>query len=116
MNSKLINSLLISIAIVVLGLLGACHGAKLRQKYYEYTCPHVLDIVREVTWKHVAQDLTLAAPLLRLHFHDCFVRVIHLCFLLYICALVLNLYFLICLMIITAYKLINIVVCLSFHP
>lgn len=55
----------------------ACHGEPLRQDYYRECCPHVEDIVKEVTWKYVAQDLALAATLLRLHFHDCFVRVIH---------------------------------------
>ena len=73
MNISL-SSLLIIIA--VFAILGASHGGPLRQDYYRDSCPYVEDIVREVTWKHVAQDLTVAAPLLRLHFHDCFVRVI----------------------------------------
>ena len=42
------------------------------------------DIVKEVTWKYVAQDLTLAATLLKLHCQDCFVRVIHACLSIYI--------------------------------
>uniref|UniRef100_A0A2N9EU85 peroxidase n=1 Tax=Fagus sylvatica TaxID=28930 RepID=A0A2N9EU85_FAGSY len=71
MNISL-SSLLIVIA--VFAILGASHGGPLRQDYYRDSCPYVEDIVREVTWKHVAQDLTVAAPLLRLHFHDCFVR------------------------------------------
>ncbi|GMY27617.1 peroxidase 3-like [Fagus crenata] len=71
MNISL-SSLLIIIA--VFAILGASHGGPLRQDYYRDSCPYVEDIVREVTWKHVAQDLTVAAPLLRLHFHDCFVR------------------------------------------
>nr|XP_023925182.1 peroxidase 1-like [Quercus suber] len=52
----------------------ACHGGPLTQDYYKDSCANVEHIVRNVTWKYVAQDLTLAAPLLRLHFHDCFVR------------------------------------------
>lgn len=75
MNAKL-SFLLITTAILALGLLGVCHGGPLKQNYYKHTCPQALKIVRKVTWKHVAQDLTVAAPLLRLHFHDCFVRVI----------------------------------------
>ena len=77
-----LSSFLISIA-VLFGLLGVSHGGKLSLDYYKDTCPQALDIVREVTWKHVEQDLTVAAPLLRLHCHDCFIRVIHV-FLLYI--------------------------------
>ncbi|KAM3707553.1 hypothetical protein ACB098_02G035200 [Castanea mollissima] len=72
MNVKL-SSFLISIA-VLFGFLGVSHGGKLSLDYYKDTCPQALDIVREVTWKHVEQDLTVAAPLLRLHFHDCFIR------------------------------------------
>ncbi|KAK7860391.1 peroxidase 3, partial [Quercus suber] len=52
----------------------ACHGGPLTQDYYKDSCANVEHIVRNVTWKYVAQDLTLAAPLLRLHFHDCFFR------------------------------------------
>uniref|UniRef100_A0A7N2LWU1 Peroxidase n=1 Tax=Quercus lobata TaxID=97700 RepID=A0A7N2LWU1_QUELO len=72
MNVKL-SSFLVSIA-VLFGLLGVSNGGKLSLDYYKDTCPQALDIVREVTWKHVEQDLTVAAPLLRLHFHDCFIR------------------------------------------
>ncbi|CAN4099633.1 unnamed protein product [Withania somnifera] len=42
--------------------------------YYHKSCPSVETIVREITWSKVAADPTLAAKLLRLHYHDCFVR------------------------------------------
>ncbi|KAM3707552.1 hypothetical protein ACB098_02G035100 [Castanea mollissima] len=62
------------VIITVFAIQEACHGGPLTQDYYKDSCANVEDIVRNVTWKYVAQDLTLAAPLLRLHFHDCFVR------------------------------------------
>ncbi|XP_051125683.1 peroxidase 1-like [Andrographis paniculata] len=42
--------------------------------YYKKTCPNVEDIVKRETARIMAAAPTLAAPLLRLHFHDCFVR------------------------------------------
>ncbi|KAF5736915.1 hypothetical protein HS088_TW14G01070 [Tripterygium wilfordii] len=46
----------------------------LKMMFYE-RCSHVETIVRDITWSKVADDSTLAAKLLRLHYHDCFVRV-----------------------------------------
>ncbi|EPS63360.1 hypothetical protein M569_11425 [Genlisea aurea] len=43
--------------------------------YYIETCPSVEEIVRSETERIMSIAPTLAAPLLRLHFHDCFVRV-----------------------------------------
>ncbi|CAI0466605.1 unnamed protein product [Linum tenue] len=37
-------------------------------------CPQLETIARNITWTRVAADPTLAPKLLRLHFHDCFVR------------------------------------------
>ncbi|KAJ4887351.1 Peroxidase 1 [Raphanus sativus] len=42
--------------------------------YYRSTCPQVETIVRRVTFQYVSRRPTLAAALLRMHFHDCFVR------------------------------------------
>ncbi|CAN6903069.1 unnamed protein product [Brassica oleracea] len=42
--------------------------------YYRYKCPQMEDIVRRVTIQYVSPKPTLAAALLRMHFHDCFVR------------------------------------------
>ncbi|KAL6143861.1 PREDICTED: peroxidase 27-like [Fragaria vesca subsp. vesca] len=42
--------------------------------FYKYTCPHLEDIVHYTTYYYVSRTPTLAAPLLRMHFHDCFVR------------------------------------------
>ena len=75
MNTNL-SSFLFSIA-VLLGLLGVCHGGKLRKNFYEDSCPLAEDTVKEIIWKHVACNSTLPAKFLRMHFHDCFVRVIH---------------------------------------
>ena len=65
------------IFIAVFGLLGVCHG-QLRMHFYEESCPHAEEIVKEIIWNRVASNSTLPAKFLRMHFHDCFVRVIHL--------------------------------------
>lgn len=43
--------------------------------YYEYTCPHVEFIVASAVHKATMNDKTVPAALLRMHFHDCFIRV-----------------------------------------
>ncbi|CAF2105391.1 unnamed protein product [Brassica oleracea var. botrytis] len=42
--------------------------------YYRSTCPQLESIVRRVTFQYVSRRPTLAAALLRMYFHDCFVR------------------------------------------
>ncbi|OIT34984.1 PREDICTED: peroxidase 27-like [Nicotiana attenuata] len=42
--------------------------------FYQKTCPNVEAIVKETTSHYISRAPTLAAPLLRMHFHDCFVR------------------------------------------
>ena len=55
------------------GAFGARNG--LMEDFYEESCPNAEMIVRNVTWKLTAADQFLQADLLRLHYHDCFVRV-----------------------------------------
>nr|XP_016500476.1 PREDICTED: peroxidase 27-like isoform X2 [Nicotiana tabacum] len=42
--------------------------------FYKKTCPNVEAIVKQTTAHYISRAPTLAAPLLRMHFHDCFVR------------------------------------------
>lgn len=42
--------------------------------YYEHTCPHVESIVTSAVHKATMNDKTVPAALLRMHFHDCFIR------------------------------------------
>ncbi|XP_021743959.1 peroxidase 24-like [Chenopodium quinoa] len=46
----------------------------LMENFYEDDCPGVEEIVQRVTESHVSTNPNLPAKLLRLHFHDCFVR------------------------------------------
>ena len=48
---------------------------KLKMKFYHKTCPETEDNVNEIVSKKVKANPSLAAKLLRVHYHDCFVRV-----------------------------------------
>lgn len=74
------------ITIALAYAIGVCHGGELRKNFYKDTCPEAEDIVKSIIWKRVASNSTLPAKFLRMHFHDCFVRVtfLHLFHILYI--------------------------------
>ncbi|WCJ21435.1 Peroxidase superfamily protein [Euphorbia peplus] len=65
------NSVLV---LLILLLIGACEGGNLRKHFYRKTCPQAEDMIRNLTWSHVAANPVLPAKFLRMHFHDCFVR------------------------------------------
>ncbi|KAH1093429.1 hypothetical protein GLYMA_14G070800v4 [Glycine max] len=46
----------------------------LSPQFYQFSCPQANDIVMSVLEKAIAKDMRIAASLLRLHFHDCFVQ------------------------------------------
>lgn len=50
-------------------------GNALSLNYYKETCPDVDSIVRDAVKKAAMKDKTVPAALLRMHFHDCFIRV-----------------------------------------
>lgn len=61
--------------IVLPFLFCLAEGQGLRVGFYEKTCPNAEAIVKETMDQVMAVAPSLGAPLLRLHFHDCFVRV-----------------------------------------
>ncbi|KAG5242073.1 peroxidase [Salix suchowensis] len=42
--------------------------------FYQRTCPDAEHIVHQALYRYISRDRTLAASLLRMHFHDCFIR------------------------------------------
>ncbi|KAI4314940.1 hypothetical protein L6164_027798 [Bauhinia variegata] len=56
--------------VVFLSPLVCC---QLNYNFYDATCPNLTRIVRYNVWSAMANDTRIAASLLRLHFHDCFV-------------------------------------------
>ncbi|KAK4437341.1 Peroxidase 27 [Sesamum alatum] len=60
--------------LVFLGIFNICNAQGLKLGFYKKTCPSVEAVVKHETARIISAAPTLAAPLLRMHFHDCFVR------------------------------------------
>ncbi|KAK4490500.1 hypothetical protein RD792_001180 [Penstemon davidsonii] len=60
------------IAVVILLMNGVADG--LSMNYYLMTCPFAEIIIKNTVNKALQSDPTLAAGLLRMHFHDCFIE------------------------------------------
>jgi len=62
------------ILCVVLGALRFVRAGELELGFYDKSCPQAEKLILDYVKKHIPHAPTLAAPLLRMQFHDCFVR------------------------------------------
>ncbi|KAJ7548125.1 hypothetical protein O6H91_08G119200 [Diphasiastrum complanatum] len=62
------------LVLVVAESVSIAHANGLRYAYYSRTCPTAERIIADAVRSHFQSDNTIAAGLLRLHFHDCFVQ------------------------------------------
>jgi len=60
-------------ALMAMANVGAVHG--LTTSFYDKSCPKIYSIVKAEIQKAVKAEKRMAASLVRLHFHDCFVNV-----------------------------------------
>lgn len=67
--------------VVVLGGFPFSSNAQLDPNFYKDTCPNVTSIVQSILANVSQTDPRILASFIRLHFHDCFVQV---CIILYI--------------------------------
>ncbi|XP_027910111.1 lignin-forming anionic peroxidase-like [Vigna unguiculata] len=63
-----------SFVVTTLVLLATVCDAQLSSKFYDSTCPNALSTIRTVIRSAVSKERRMAASLIRLHFHDCFVQ------------------------------------------
>lgn len=67
--------LMMVVLIFFNGIGGSSDGGPLVLDYYKETCPLLEELVQRTVEIAVLRDPRMAASLLRLHFHDCFVMV-----------------------------------------
>ncbi|GAU38325.1 hypothetical protein TSUD_61860 [Trifolium subterraneum] len=60
--------------VVTLVVLATICDAQLSSTFYDGTCPNALSTIRTAIRTAVSKERRMAASLIRLHFHDCFVQ------------------------------------------
>ncbi|XP_027156408.1 peroxidase 44-like [Coffea eugenioides] len=60
--------------VIFLGCILHLASAQLQSGFYSTSCPRAESIVQQVVVKKFSADSSITAALLRMHFHDCFVR------------------------------------------
>ncbi|XP_037469911.1 peroxidase 39-like [Triticum dicoccoides] len=66
--------LVLVMLVVAVGVAAAERGGKLQQGFYEQSCPRAEQIVKDYVEQQIPREPSVAATLIRTHFHDCFVR------------------------------------------
>ncbi|KAK3218976.1 hypothetical protein Dsin_012946 [Dipteronia sinensis] len=72
-RSSLGISVIVGLVFVLVLFTGSC-SAQLSTNFYSKSCPKVLSTVQSVVKTAVSKERRMGASLLRLHFHDCFVK------------------------------------------
>ncbi|KAK3224215.1 hypothetical protein Dsin_011240 [Dipteronia sinensis] len=75
--AQFVNFLLLVVSLIAFAPLCFCTKSNygyLYPQFYDHSCPNAQQIVKSVVAKAVAKETRMAASLLRLHFHDCFVK------------------------------------------
>lgn len=75
---KMGNLVRVLLIIAVMNGLRLMEAEGLSMEYYLMSCPFVEPVVKNFVNRALQDDPTLAAPLLRMHFHDCFIQVLSL--------------------------------------
>ncbi|URE38396.1 peroxidase [Musa troglodytarum] len=68
------SGFLLLACVALLGLSSGGQAGELKKHFYKKLCPRAEAIVEELVWASVENNSALPAKLLRLFFHDCFVR------------------------------------------
>ncbi|CAI0399524.1 unnamed protein product [Linum tenue] len=71
------HSCLLAVALLLVVAFAGKSSAQLSTNFYSKSCPKLLTTVRSAVKSAVSRERRMAASLLRLHFHDCFVNVIN---------------------------------------
>ncbi|XP_062104679.1 peroxidase 27-like [Humulus lupulus] len=60
--------------LLVLSVFESATSQGLKLRFYQRSCPEAENVIKKTTSKYISRVPTLAAPLLRMQFHDCFIR------------------------------------------
>ncbi|EAZ11686.1 hypothetical protein OsJ_01548 [Oryza sativa Japonica Group] len=72
-GQRVVAAVAVALGVCLLQLPAASRG-QLQVGFYNTSCPNAETLVRQAVTNAFANDSGIAAGLIRLHFHDCFVR------------------------------------------